>query len=105
MPSFIFVAEQCAMTNKLQSKVGLTAGIVLYLHTGIVGTTSAQSYVGIDLYLIQSPSGDQVNFPSGFAKSPRAGKSLASGIPAPGGDGQHWRITALDSTSRRCSLT
>ena len=77
------------MTNKLQSKVGLTAGIVLYC-VGIAGTTSPQSYVGIDLYLIQSPTGDPVYFPSGSGEIAAVG--LVVGYPvnlsAPGGGGE-----------------
>ena len=56
---------------------------------GIPTQSKAQSYVGIDLYLIQSPSGDPVYFPNGSAEVAAGGQVVGYpvNLSAPGGGG------------------
>ena len=67
----------------------LGAAVLVVQSLGFPVRTTAQSYVGIDLYLIQSPSGDPVYFPNGSGEIAAAGQVVGYpvNLSAPGGGG------------------
>jgi hypothetical protein len=75
------------MVTKYLRSGGMIA--VVFYCVGTANTTMGQTYVGLDLYVVQSPSGDPVYFPNGSGEIAAAGQVVGYpvNLSAPGGGG------------------